>query len=396
MARPPFIKSLRLIDFRSYAKLDVLFDGRPVVLYGKNGAGKTNLLEAISLLSPGRGMRRAKLIDLSRKITQPNDPTSPLKHWGITARLGTDNLEDDDIKLSTGQSPEAPTRRKLRIDGTPANSRDMAELLTINWLSPAQDKLFTGPASDRRKFLDRLCLAHFADHGRISLAYERARMERGRLLNDGPQDRVWYEALEKDLANHGAHIARARVNTVNALEHELADSLSPAFPTSSLTLEGETEHLVHEGQSHDDITHSLRTMLAENRAQDLRAGRTLRGVHKTDLQLRHTLKNMPASDCSTGEQKALLIGLVLAHAHAQKNGVHTPEDGSKKHISHPPILLLDEVAAHLDETRRAALIEELLGLGGHVFMSGTDAHLFEAFKGRAQVFHVQDGTLEVQ
>ncbi|MCF6276081.1 MAG: AAA family ATPase, partial [Robiginitomaculum sp.] len=193
MAKNEFIKSLLLSDFRSYLTLDVQFDGRPVVLYGENGAGKTNLLEAVSLLSPGRGLRRAKLLDLARR-----EAGEPCDNWAVAARLGLGN-----INMGAGGIDGAPNRRKMRMDGKAATGPDMAKHISINWLTPAQDRLFSGPASDRRKFFDRLCLIHVASHGRTFLAYEKSRAERGRLFADGIDDAYWFDALETDMAERG-------------------------------------------------------------------------------------------------------------------------------------------------------------------------------------------------
>ncbi|MGB0907161.1 MAG: DNA replication/repair protein RecF [Maricaulaceae bacterium] len=362
----PHIKALRLTDFRNYASLDLALDGRPVILYGPNGSGKTNLLEAISLLSPGRGLRRSKA-DLLPRLDQAIRAPA----WGVVANVST---VDEDMRLAVGSVPEYPRRRTVRIDGSPATGVQLAKALTLMWLTPAQDRLFTGPASDRRKFLDRFSLVHSPSHGMSSLRYEKARSERNRLLSDGVTDAGWYDALEADMAAHGAQIAQARFITVSCLTAEIAKRPEGAFPKAVLHLEGEAEMHFQSGMPLDEVEALLREELANDRSLDARAGRTLRGVHRSDLLVRHTAKDMPAADCSTGEQKALLIGLFLAHARSQ--------------IEKTPILLLDEVAAHLDVDRRAAMIEELLALKTQVFLTGTDASLFEAFAGREQSFHV--------
>ena len=365
------ISSLRLTDFRSYTQLDLNLSDKPVVLFGANGAGKTNLMEAISFLSPGRGFRRAKMEDIARKH---NGNIS--RAWGINASI-------DGVKISVGQVPEYPKRRIVKLDGKPATGSKLAGMITLMWLTPAQDRLFTGPAADRRKFIDRFSLIHSPTHGMSSLRYEKARSERNRLLSDGITDIGWYEALEKDMASYGAKIAQARAYTITRLVDEIESRSkkieNDIFPKSTLSLDGEAEEKFQSGLSFDDVEDFILEDLARNRPLDQRAGRTLRGVHRSDLRVRHAAKNMNAEDCSTGEQKALLIGLILAHARAQ----------SKLR----PILLLDEVAAHLDIDRRAALIEELTALNTQLFMTGTDASLFEAFKGRAQSFEVKDGEL---
>jgi len=346
------IASLRLTDFRSYPSLDIALTGAPVVLFGPNGAGKTNLLEAISFLSPGRGLRRAKMEDLARR-----EGDSVARAWGINADI-------DETRVSVGQVPEYPKRRIVKLDGKNASGSQLAQLLTLMWLTPAQDRLFTS-------------------HGMASLRYEKARSERNRLLSDGITDRGWYDALEADMATQGAHVAQARTITVTRLIEEIearaATKDDDIFPKAIVTLEGEAEEQFQSGLPFEDVEAYIRESLATERPLDQRAGRTLRGVHKSDLRVRHFEKNMPAEDCSTGEQKVLLIGLTLAHARAQADKA--------------PILLLDEVAAHLDIDRRAALIEELIALGTQIFMTGTDASLFEAFKGRAQMLEVKDGSV---
>jgi len=347
-------------------------NGQAVILYGANGAGKTNLLEAISLLSPGRGLRRAKI----ETIAHAQGDTLA-NSWGVVA----DITQDETSRISVGQLPENPRRRVVRIEGKNVSATQLATHLTVMWLTPAQDRLFTGPASDRRKFLDRFCLVHAPSHGMASLRYEKARSERNRLLSEGITDAAWYDALEADMAMQGAHIAQARAMTLTALIDQIDNRPKGAFPKAHLTLQGEAEEQFQSGLSFNDVENTIRETLETDRRLDMRAGRTLRGVHKSDLLVRHSEKDMPAELCSTGEQKALLIGLTLAHARAQSE--------------RKPLLLLDEVAAHLDEHRRAAMIEELLDLGTQVFLTGTDASLFDAFAGRAQSFHVCDGSVKI-
>lgn len=365
-----YISKLRLTDFRNYKSLDLELSGAPVVLYGENGAGKTNLIEAVSLLSPGRGLRRARLDILTR---QEGDMTAPA--WGVNAVLMSD---EDETRLAVGQIPETPGRRAVRIDGKNVSGTDLARHVTLFWLTPDQDPLFRGPAGDRRKFLDRFTLMHAPDHGSHVNAYEKLRTERNRLLSDGVDDVMWYEALEADMADFSTRIAFARASTVTRLTEEIDARPQGAFPKARISLEGEAEEQIQSGLDPDAVRVGLRAMWSETRRNDRRAGRTLRGIHRSDLKVIHAEKHMPAEACSTGEQKALLIGLMLAQARAQAD---------KR-----PFLLLDEVAAHLDAHRRAALIEELLELGTQVFMTGTDAGLFEAFNGRADVFKVKSGT----
>lgn len=322
-------------------------------------------------MSPGRGLRRSKLDALTRQ-----EGEQVAAAWGVTANLISD-LED--LKLAIGQVPETPGRRVVRMDGKSVSGNALSNHVTMFWLTPAQDRLFKGPASDRRKFLDRFTLMHAPDHGRQVVAYEKLRAERNRLLGDGIDDLGWYEALEADMAKHGAAIAQARSQTVNLLVDEIEARPEGAFPKAVVALEGDGEEQIQSGIGVDIVESNLREKWAKTRRQDMRAGRTLLGVHRSDLRVTHAGKNMPAENCSTGEQKALLIGLMLAQARAQAD---------KR-----PFLLLDEVAAHLDENRRAALIEELLALGTQVFMTGTDASLFEAFDGRADMFEISAGAI---
>jgi len=370
------ITSLRLTDFRNYADLDLPLSGGPVVLYGENGAGKTNLMEAVSLLTPGRGMRRAQLPDLARR-----DGETLADIWAVAAKVQSGS--DDPLAIGVGQVPANPGRRSVRVDGRAASGTQLAQCLSVMWLTPAQDRLFTGPASDRRRFLDRFALASNPEHGKSGLRYEKARAERNRLLSDGIHDDLWFDALEADMADFGAKMAVARAGTVEALKAQIAARGDSDFPRAQLWLDGEAEDIIASGGDAADAQSFIASELRADRARDRRAGRTLRGLHKSDLRVRYADKNMPAGDCSTGEQKALLIGLILAQARAVT------------HNAGRPILLLDEVAAHLDAGRRAALIEELIALETQVFMTGTDADLFESFAGRAQVFEVSGGAVTI-
>jgi len=360
------ITSLRLTDFRNYAALDVSFGTKPIVLFGPNGSGKTNLLEALSFLSPGRGMRRAKMEDIARRIDGQLAPA-----WGVNAII------NEDTRISLGQVPEYPGRRVIRLNGTAITGQSLAEWLSLMWLTPAQDRLFTGPAGDRRKFLDRFVMVHLPEHGMNSARYEKARRERNRLLSDSVMDPSWHDALERDLALYGSKIVEARTQTFTRLEDEI-QARDSAFPKAAIALEGRYENLILNGQTRQNVENNIREDLSQGRGLAQRAGRTLIGPHRSDLLVTHVSKSMPAADCSTGEQKALLIGLILAQVRAQNEvSNNTPQK----------VLLLDEVAAHLDIERRAALIEELLTLDAQVFMTGTDASLFEAFNGRAQMLN---------
>ena len=366
------IASLRLIDFRSYPSLDASFQSGAVALHGPNGAGKTNLLEAISLLSPGRGLRRAKVDLLARVEDGDKRPA-----WGINAALRGES-DAEPTRISIGQVPEHPRRRQLKIDGRSATGPELARQLSMLWLTPAQDRLFTGPASDRRKFIDRFALAFAPDHGSNAIRFEKARTERNRLISDGITDRAWYEAVEADLSKFGALVAQARTTIIKNLQIEIA-ARETIFPQSLIGLNGTLENQFQEALDVSTVAENYRSQLAQDRQIDIRAGRTLCGPHRTEVHVTHKAKAMPAALCSTGEQKALLIGLILAQARAL---------GDKS-----PILLLDEVAAHLDSVRRAALAEELIDLDLQVFMTGTDESLFSDFGDRAQVLRVTEGQL---
>lgn len=365
------IKHLRLTDFRSYPALDIDLEPGPVILFGQNGAGKTNLLEAVSFLSPGRGLRRAALTDIARKSAGGAAPA-----WGVNADITSG---DEALKISVGQVPEHPRRRLLRIDGKTVSGTELAELMSLMWLTPQQDRLFTGPASDRRKFLDRFTLAYSPQQGRNVMRYEKARSERNRLLSDQIDDDYWYDALEADMAKFGARIVIARRSTADALTAKLDAASNSGFPKAALALDHDPDSDMDYSGDQDALESRLQNLLKDNRPLDRRAGRTLRGPHKADLRVTHLDKDMPAEACSTGEQKALLISLVLAQARAQAD----------RH----PILLLDEIAAHLDEHRRAVLAKELISLGTQIFLTGTDRGLFEAFEHKAQFCEVLDNQI---
>ncbi len=383
MTEPPALRQrdqthvsrLLLTDFRNYQNLALDFEPGAVVLTGENGAGKTNLLEAISFLSPGRGLRRAAHDDVTRATAGQNG-------FAIHARVQGSFGEVDIGTGTIGETGEASGRR-VRINGAPARSADeMLEWLRVIWLTPAMDALFTGPAAERRRFVDRLVLAIDPAHGRRALDYEKAMRGRNKLLADNVRDDRWFEAIEAQMAETGAAIAAARVEIVRLLcamvERLPADG---PFPKSVIALDGTLE-LALAQQAAVEVEDIFRVSLAENRYRDRAAGRTIEGPHRSDLLVRHAPKDMPAELCSTGEQKALLTGIMLSHARlvAELSGA-------------PPILLLDEIAAHLDAGRRAALFQILEELNCQTFMTGTDAALFSALEGRAQFFTVSAGSV---
>lgn len=362
------VTRLRLTNFRSYAVGELAVSGAPVVLAGPNGAGKTNVLDAISLLSPGRGLRGAKLAEHTRKGPVGDDTL-----WAVAATVARGETE---YEIGTGMMGGSASRQ-VRLNGAPAqSSADLGDIVQLIWLTPAMDRLFIESAGGRRRFLDRLVLGFDASHARAATRYETAMRERARLLKYGPRDPAWLDGLENEMAEAGIAIAQARSQTVEKLSRALAErGEAGAFPAASLSL---TDEL------HLSTVEQLRAMLAASRLRDAEAGRTLAGPHTTDLQVRHTGKRAEARDCSTGEQKALLISIMLADA----------RELARAREGLAPILLLDEIAAHLDVVRRTALFEEVHALSAQAWMTGTDLSLFDGAK--AEIFEVRDGNFARQ
>ncbi|WP_027039561.1 DNA replication/repair protein RecF [Mesorhizobium ciceri] len=369
------ISKLTLTNFRNYAALTIDLAPGAVVFSGDNGAGKTNLLEAISFLTPGRGLRRAPYADVAREGGDGG--------FALHARL---DGPDGQVEIGTGISggdTAGEGGRRVRINGAPARSaEDMLEWLRVVWLTPAMDALFTGPAADRRRFLDRLVLAIDPGHGQRAIDYEKAMRGRNRLLTEGSRDDRWFDAIETQMAETGVAIAAARAEMVRLLA-AMIDRLPDTgpFPQADIGLSGDLEAEIAAAPA-VDVEERFRRTLAEGRERDRAAGRTLDGPHRSDLVVRHRPKAMPAELCSTGEQKALLVGIVLSHARltGEMSGM-------------TPILLLDEIAAHLDSRRRAALFSILEELNCQAFMTGTDAALFSSLQGRAQFLTVDHGTV---
>ncbi len=370
-----YISKLTLTNFRNYAALSIDLRPGAVVFCGDNGAGKTNLLEAISLLTPGRGLRRAPYADIAREDGDGG--------FALHARL---DGPEGEVEIGTGISGGdaiGEGGRKVRINGAAARSaEEMLEWLRVVWLTPAMDALFTGPAGDRRRFLDRLVLAIDPGHGQRALDYEKAMRGRNRLLAEGSRDGAWFDAIETQMAETGVAMAAARAELVRLLAAmiERLPATGP-FPQADIGLEGALESEVATMPA-IDVEERFRRTLAEGRLRDRAAGRTLDGPHRSDLLVRHRPKDMPAELCSTGEQKALLVGIVLSHARltGEMSGM-------------TPVLLLDEIAAHLDAGRRAALFAILEELNCQTFMTGTDAALFSSLAGRAQFLTVDHGTV---
>ena len=369
------VSRLALTDFRNHAALELELDARPICLFGPNGAGKTNLIEALTMLSPGRGLRGAGLMEVARdgggERAQP---------WAVSARVTRDG-EDTTIGAGAERTPEGGLKRLARRDGRPATASELGDAVRMTWLTPAMDRLWSGAAGDRRKFFDRLTLSRAPEHGQAAVAYERALRERTRLLSERVFDDAWLGGLEREMAAHGAAIAAARVETLARLQEAIDMRPDGAFPKAVLALEGLLEARFANGAKSADVEEDFAELLRDVRGRDSGAGRALDGPHRSDLLARHAGKDMPADQCSTGEQKALLIGLSLAQARALADD---PGAG-------PALILIDEAAAHLDSIRRAALYEELLAGAGQAWLTGTDENLFEAFGDRAQRFEVRDG-----
>jgi len=365
------VRRLTLTDFRGYARAELALDGGSVFLFGPNGAGKTNLLEAVSLLSPGRGLRGASISELGRRAPEEAQGRA----WAVAA-----DIEGDDglVSVGTGVEIAGASRRLVRLEGEPVPPGRLSDILRMVWLTPREDRLFLEAASDRRRFFDRLVFAAEPAHAARVSAYERAMRERMRLLIDGPADSDWLTALEVQLGEAGAAMASARARSLAALQAQIDSGSERAFPRADLGLTGAFEQMALSGVDEAEIAARLAAALASSRDRDASAG---------DLSVRHRVQNRDASECSTGEQKALILNLVLAQAarlsarlsHAKS----TPN----------PVVLLDEVAAHLDPVRRAALFDEIEALDLQAFLTGADGALFDGLHGRAQGVRVDAGEL---
>jgi DNA replication and repair protein RecF len=377
VAPPPLLTLTRLMlrDFRSYPALTLGLDSRVVVLAGENGTGKTNLLEAVSLLGPGRGLRGAKLADLARITPDGRLP------WAAAGRFRGPWGEFD---IGTGTPEGGPVeRRSFRLDGQPVRgSADLADRVAAVWLTPQMDRLFQDGAGERRRFLDRLVWALEPGHARQAAAYDRAMTQRNRLLAGGGLQRAdpgWLSALEDAMARHGVALAAARRTLVSRLNLVLAEGVTGAFPVALLELICSVAGAL-DGAPALAVEDRLRADWEEARRRDAAAGVTLAGPHRADLGATHAAKGVPAALCSTGEQKALLVSTILAHAAliAAARGFG-------------PLLLLDEVAAHLDAPRREALFTALAALPAQVFLTGTDPESFAPLRGVATGFRTAPG-----
>jgi DNA replication and repair protein RecF len=349
------LSQLTLSHFRSHKRAVIDVDARPVAIHGPNGAGKTNILEAVSLLSPGRGLRRSSAHDMTRRPEALG--------WKITGLLHSlHQVHEIEIWSEDGNA------RQVRIDGKAAPQTALGRIARVLWLIPAMDRLWIEGAEGRRRFLDRMTLSFIPEHADHALAYDKAMRERNRLLKDMVREPSWYLALEAQMAEAGAALHAGRLQALTAIERA-QEAAQTAFPAATLQL------LCDMPAEADD----LKQALADNRTRDLQAGRTLIGPHRADLYGVYAAKDVPAKDCSTGEQKALLVSLILANARALADS-----------FGAPPLLLLDEVAAHLDATRQAALYDEIVALGAQAWMTGTGPEMFTALGPRTQVLEVTE------
>ena len=379
------ITALTLTDFRSYASATLPVGAGPVVLHGPNGAGKTNLLEALSLFTPGKGLRGATAQEMGRR--EPGEAVG--RAWAVALTLDAPDpdIDGDEIRLGTGVQTPGASRRIVRIDGETAQPGRFLDYLRPVWATPEQDRLFSEARAERLKFFDRLVFAADPGHAAAVSGYEKALRERLRLLTDGADqgraaDPLWLDALELRLGEAGARAALARAGALKTLQAGIDARGDRPFPQADLGMTGEAEGLATDGVDADLIAASIRDGMARSRSRDASSGRSLFGPHRSDLTAIHREKNRPASEGSSGEQKALVLNLILAQVTRLKT-----QGGAS------PILLLDEAPAHLDAHRRAALFDEIVALGLQAFMTGTEASLFADLNGRARFVRVENGAL---
>lgn len=365
------ITSLSLHHFRNYDVARIEPEKKLVVLTGRNGAGKTNILEALSLLTPGRGLRKAKLSELDCMTLQ--------EPWVIAAHI---NGMQGPAQIGTGRAEEEGVDKRLvKIDGKVTPQTHLGKHLSMLWLTPQMEQLFLEGASAGRKFLDRLVYTFDPEHATRVNAYELVMRDRNKLLETGGADSYWLESLEQKMAEYAAAIAVARLTAIDNLNHTMQQS-ALSFPKAQLAVEGFMENRFHAGESSLAAETALRETLAAGRARDAAVGRALEGTHRSELRVFHVEKQMPAESCSTGEQKALLLSIVLSQARttALKKGL-------------VPVLLFDEIAAHLDSIRRLELFEEICEIGAQTWMTGADPNLFLDLKGKATFLHVENGKI---
>ncbi|MBT3991170.1 MAG: DNA replication/repair protein RecF [Rhodospirillaceae bacterium] len=373
------VSRLTLTNFRNYAQGRLEVDGRPVVLTGANGVGKTNLLEALSFLVPGRGLRRAKLSEIGRRSASTDAFGA---EWAVAAKL---RVGENDMEIGTGievsETPNGRDKRVIKIDGTVMKSQaELGRYTSAQWLAPQMDRLFLEGASGRRRFVDQLIYGLDPEHAGPVAAYDHSVRSRNKLLRDGKLDPEWLNSIEESIARHGVAIAVRRLEAVGRLQ-EVCRTTTGAFPGAVISMAGQIEDWLAD-EAALAVEDRLRAALAASRPRDAESGSTSIGPHRSDFAVRHGETNMEAEICSTGEQKALLIGIVLATARLQ-----TEERG------HTPLLLLDEIAAHLDEDRRASLFELILDMGAQAWITGTEDEIFAPLGETVQHFAVKDGEI---
>jgi DNA replication and repair protein RecF len=373
------IRSLALTDFRSYTSARLDLEAGPVVLHGPNGAGKTNVLEALSLFTPGKGLRGATAQEMGRR--EPGEASG--RAWAVALTLG--DQDGDVIRLGTGVQTAGASRRLVRIEGETAQPGRLLDHLRPVWATPEHDRLFSDARAERLKFFDRLVFAAEPAHAAVVAAYEKALRERLRLLIEGAEGReadpLWLDALEARLGEAGARAALSRARALATLQAGIDARSDRPFPQADLALVGETQSLAGDGASEATLAAAIRDGMARSRGRDAAAGRSLFGPHRADLTALHRAKNRPAAEGSSGEQKALALNLILAQVGRLASG------------GAAPVLLLDEAPAHLDADRRAALFEEIVALNLQAFMTGTEAVLFAPLEGRAAFVRVEGGEL---
>ena len=375
------LSKIILTNFRNYNSLALELEPSPVVITGANGSGKTNILEAISFLSPGRGLRSIKLDEADKRFvnSELRMVNSNLGHpqpWAVAAWT---SCGDDETQIGTGRE-DAASKRIVKINGSIIRGQaELANAFSVMWLTPQMDGLFLAASSERRKFLDRLVYNFNPEHASLVYSYEYSMRERARLLQENC-DKSWLDVLEEKMAEKSVAIAIARVDAVNIIQDAIYSAPS-AFPKAAIEVEGFVEGLVGTSPALE-VEALLKQKLHDARFDDARSGRTSIGTHRSDFKVTHIQKNMPAGLCSTGEQKALMLAIIIAEARAKANW--------KNNV---PVLLLDEVVAHLDEHRRGALFDEFLAMGAQVWMTGTDTSLFEDLQGKAQFLEINDGRI---
>ena len=366
------VEKIVLTQFRSYARLVLEVGPGPIVLIGGNGAGKTNLLEALSLLAPGRGLRGARMLDIRRRGAEE-------RVWGVSVELST---AGGSVQIGTGTSNKSEGTREVRVQGIHTSNQDgLARELHAIWLTPQMDRIFIDSPGDRRRFFDRLVGGFDPAHSARLAAYQRTLAERGRILRYRPDDSEWLDALERTMSESAVAISAARHEALWRLNAALASPLGTLFPPVKMELVGVAEDWLRDMPALE-VEERLLSAFAAARAEDAERGGSAVGPHRTDLSVSHVAKDIPAEHCSTGEQKMLLVSIILAHAHAQS-----------KLFGQTPLILLDEVMAHLDQAHRGALTEALCSLGSQVWMTGTSDLWFSQFGSRAQFLSVSGGVV---